>query len=78
MNAFAHYPIIIASQAAIVNDCFEENAGFFKKVAKILKFSLDKCVFAVYNATRKDKGVLSVLLEAPIFLFLEGVTLWQM
>ena len=68
MNAFAHYPIIIASRAAVVNSNFMKNAGFFEKVAKISKFSLDKCVFGVYNATRKDKGVLSDVLEAPSFL----------
>ena len=59
MNAFAHYPIIITSPGAVVNSKFEKNAGFFEKIAKRSKISLDKRVLSVYNATRKDKGVLS-------------------
>ena len=78
MNAFAHYPIIIASQSAIVNYIFKKNAGFFKIVAKNSKFRLDKCSSNAYNAIRKDKGVLSKLLEAPIFYFWKEKSLWQM
>ncbi len=72
MNAFAHYPIIIALRGTVVNSYFIKNAGFFEKVAKKLKFSLDKCVFDVYNAICKGKGVLSDMLEAPIFYFIRN------
>ncbi len=78
MNAFAHYPIIIASQDAVVNYIFKENAGKIKKVAKFIKFRLDKSVSRAYNATRKDKGVLSKSLEAPIFLFWKELSVWLM
>ena len=77
MNAFAHYSIIIASPTAVVNSYFMKNAGFFEKVAKILKLSLDKSEFAVYNATRKDKGVLSDMLEASFFISAKEKVLWQ-
>ena len=68
MNAFAHYPIIIASREPFVNPIFIRIAGFFEKVAKFLRLRLDKRKSGVYNAIRKDKGVLNRVVRGAIFI----------